>query len=134
MREKRTLKAHFISDYNELAKAISEKELVIYVTGALYEEIKKEIKNEKKEYRSTKRAGKLGILGGGGLLVTGIPIVGPIMLGLGTLTYLAGKYEEWGADFNKYQIADNREQKRLEMLRISGTQIPVNLKYDTIII
>jgi len=135
MREKRNLKVHYISDYNELAKAISEKELVIYVVGALYDEIKKEVKNEKKGYRSTKRAGKMGLLGGGLTVVaTGIPIVGPVLLGLGGLTYLMGKCEESAADFNKYQITDNWEKSRLEMLRVKGTAIPVDLKYDTIVV
>lgn len=134
MREKRNLKVHYISDYNELVKAISEKELVIYVEGSLYEEIKKEIKKEKREYKSVKGIGKLNVLFGGITLATEVSLLGPIMLGAGAVGYLCGKLAEGSADFNKYKIVDNRNEKRLEMLRVKGTEIPVDLKYDTIIV
>lgn len=51
MREKRTIKAKIVTEYNEVKKCIDNNELVFYVVGEVQEEVLKEVKLDKRAGR-----------------------------------------------------------------------------------
>lgn len=129
MRVKRTIKPMIIKEYNELAKAINNKTLAIFIVGEAYEELKKDIMKKHKKGKTNRRTGKANLVIGIGItFFTAIPVVGQVFLGLGALNYLCGKL---GDDFRNYQVNNNENEKRIELLRIKGENA-VDLKYDTI--
>ncbi len=133
MREKRMIKAQVVSEYNDVAKCINEQELAIYVVGDAYKDIKKKVKSEKNGSKIQKGGGSF-LIGFGGLSIAvgagigAIPLALMFALGVGECA-MAGR---WG-DFKNYKMKDNKKAGRLELLRVKGKGIPVDLRYDTII-
>lgn len=128
MREKRTIKAKIVTEYNEVKKCIDNNELVFYVVGEVQEEVLKEVKLDKRAGRELKTIG----VAGAGIAIATLPITAPFTIAVasaGGLAYLIGKF---GGNIRKYKITNNQMKNRIEFVRVKGND-HYNKDYDSIV-
>ena len=122
MREKRTIKAKIVTEYNEVKKCIDNNELVFYVVGEVQEEVLKEVKLDKRAGRELKTIG----VAGAGIAIATLPIT---VASAGGLAYLIGKF---GGNIRNYKITNNQMKNRIEFVRVKGNN-HYNKDYDSIV-
>ena len=122
MKMRRTIVSKIAMEYNTLAEYVNKREVVIYIKGKLYDEMKDKA-FESKITKNNKKLGGLLVIGG---LLTG----GAISLLLGASSLVYSKISK--DDFKDYKVKINKNEKRIELYLNKGEN-KYDPKYDTII-
>lgn len=124
LKKKRNIKPKRVSDYNEMVELIKNREVVIYVEGDAYQEIKYNAK------KSIKHKGNktFGIT----ISIISLFLAGPLgwmaLISGGALA-INGAVKD---DFKKYKIKMNKEYERVELYLNKGAE-KYDPKFDTIV-
>ncbi len=118
--ETKEVKPTIVTEKNALIKAMKNNDKVIYIKGALYNDMKKKV-NGSKTLKTTKGFGKLGL----GLTTVTALLGGPV--GWAALAVSLGaiglsKYQD---DFDNYSPKNNSLRERIELYKSKGKN-----KYD----
>lgn len=123
MKLKRTLHAVKVTEYNDLAKAVNENQVVIVVTGKLYEEVLEKAKLGN-QINTNKLLTKILLVGG--ILTGGAAAI--IIGAIGAVANVAIPN-----DFKNYDIKINKNKKRIELYLKKGKD-KYDPKHDTLFI